>query len=170
MKTYDVYQYFGSVRKISNALGISRSAFYKWMDRGYIPLKQQQRIELLTKGALSASDSEDVIEDRELNFLPSFRYYDKKHGMCFVESIHFRKGSPPRITYVSMDNSAIKHTSFETQRLMQGIGLLDLNQKMVYEGDILRLKNGKKFIYKKMEIEERLQKLGEFKIIGNICK
>ena len=171
MKTDDLYQFFGSTKNISNAIGISRSAFYKWILRGYIPLNQQKHIELLTKGKLTAvSNKSFLIEEIDIHniYLPMFRYYDKKYGMCEVESIHFRKGKKPKIVYIKSNDRTEKFSSFITHNLMQAVKITDINGKNVYEGDILLLKNKQKFFFRSMDMVNKLKKVGKFKIIGNI--
>lgn len=167
MKTDDVYQFFVSAKNAASTIGVSRSAFYKWIDRGYIPFKQQKKIELLTKGKLTAFGIEDDMDDKGV-YLPMFRYYDKKHGMCEVESIHFRKGKKPKIVYVKPGNRMEKFSAFTTSSLMQACNVIDCEGKTVYEGDICLLKNKEKFVFTDMEMLSKLRKLGKFKIIGNI--
>ena len=163
----DVYQFFGSAKQAAVAIGISRSAFYKWIDRGFIPVKQQKSIEMLTKGKLIAFKLEDEIDDGSV-YLPKFRYYDKKNGMCKVESIHFRDGKRPKIIYVKPGNKIEKFSVFDAKNLMQAVNLLDSKGNMVYEGDILFLKDGERFVFKDIEMVSKLRKLDRFKIIGNI--
>lgn len=166
MKTDDVYQFFGSARNASKAIGVTRSAFYKWMDRGYIPLKQQKIFELLTKGKLLADIKK---EEKEFGiYLPSFRYYDKKYGICCVKSIHFRKGKSPKITYSTNGKKVENLSVFTTKNLMQGVDVVDCEGEVLYEGDICLIKNKEKFIFENIEMLTKLKKLGKFKIIGNI--
>ena len=54
MKTQDVIDFFGSREKVAEALGIeSVSSISHWKE--YVPLLRQYQIEVLTKGALTAS-------------------------------------------------------------------------------------------------------------------
>lgn len=167
MKIDEVYQFFGSAKNATSAIGVSRGSFYKWIDKGCIPIKQQKRFELLTKGKLKSFMSESDGEDYSI-CLPMFRYYDKKHGMCEVESIHFRKGKRTKIIYIKTGNRTEKFSVFNTNNLMQSFGILDCDGNAVYEGDILLLKNKEKFIFKNIEMLSKLKKLGKFKITGNI--
>lgn len=172
MKTDDVYQFFGSANKACKAIGITRTAIYKWMERGYIPVKRQKQIELLTKGKLVAEKNKSNKsykneEDTSDIFLPSFRYYDKKQGMCDVESIHFRKRQAPKIVCISRKSKKEKFSVFTTDNLMQAIDVVDSDGKTVYEGDVC-LKNKARFIFKNIEMIKSFRKLGKFKIIGNI--
>jgi hypothetical protein len=167
MKIDEVYQFFGSAKNATSAIGVSRGSFYKWIDKGFIPMKQQKRFELLTKGKLKSFASESDAEDHGI-YLPIFRYYDKKHGMCEVESIHFRKGKRTKIIYVTPANRGEKFSVFNKQNLMQSFGILDCDGNLVYEGDILLLKNKEKFVFKSVEFINKLKKLAKFKIIGNI--
>lgn len=167
----EVYQFFGSANKAANVLNITRQAFYGWIRRGYIPLKQQIKIEKITKGKLIAK-KEDANPNNTINadshYLASFRYYDKKHGMCRVESLHFRKGKLPKITYVINGNNREKFAVFDTKNLMQASDIVDSSGDFVYEGDICKLKNGEEFVFKSLDMANKLKKLGTFKIIGNI--
>lgn len=163
----EVYQFFGSPINSYKSIGISRETFFMWIKRGYIPVTAQKKIEILTKGALIArlEDTCPIIS-LETNF-PLFRYYDKKNGMCRVESIYFRAGKPPKITYVTYTQNK-KFTVFTTDNLMQAIDLQDSEGKILYEGDICRLKSGKKYIFESIEMAYQFRKLDKFKIIGNI--
>jgi len=167
----DLYQYFGTVTKIKDILGISRQTFYSWIERGYIPLDQQKKIESLTKGKLKAlippPSLTDVLKGTDV-CLPLFRFYDKKHGMCEVESLHFKKTGFPRIVYIDPNNKKNRFSAFSTTNLMQAVNIIDSNGKNVYERDILLLKNNKKFIFNNIEMIGKLKKLGKFKIIGNV--
>jgi len=170
MTTDDVYQFFGSGWKASCAIGITKSGFSKWIARGYIPFDQQKKIEKLTKGKLTAR-KEDAKKSSdkavELAYFPDFRYYDKKHGLSKVESLHFRKGKAPKITYKIKGNTLENFTSFEVKNLMQAVNLVDCEGHILYEGDIVRLKSGKKFTFEKIEMLDKLKTV-KFKIIGNI--
>lgn len=172
MTTDDVYQFFGSAVKASYAIGITRAAFSAWIKRGFIPIEQQKKIEKITKGKLIAR-KEDAkkpnSDEAELtSYLPNFRYYDKKHGMCKVEAIHFRKGKQPKITYVIEGNNIEKFSVFSTKNLMQASDFVDSCGHTVFEGDILLLKNKEKFIFKSLDLANKLKKLGKFKIIGSV--
>lgn len=173
MKIDDLYQFFGSVTKIADSLGISRNSFYKWVARGSIPIKQQEYLEILTEGKLKASKKDCYNfdnEEKESTFLyfPLFRYYDKKNGMCEVKSINFRQGKSPKIIYIREKNKKQNFYSFNSETLMQAVNVKDINGKVVYEGDILLLKNKEKFIFESIDMIGKLKKLGKFKIIGNI--
>lgn len=48
MKTQDVIDYFGSVRNVAEALGLSVQAIYGWGDS--VPRSRWAHIELATKG------------------------------------------------------------------------------------------------------------------------
>jgi len=172
MTTDDVYEFFGSGWKASCAIGITKSAFSAWIKRGYIPLKQQIRIQKITKGKLIALEKDakkslDKTNEPECTYLPNFRYYDKKHGMCRVESLHFRKGKPPKITYVVEGNNTEKFASFNTENLMQACDLVDCEGKTLYEGDICLLSRGRKFTFKSIDMRDKLDII-KFIIIGNI--
>jgi hypothetical protein len=173
MTTDEVYQYFGTAYAAAKAMGITKQAFSEWIKNGFIPLKRQKKIEALTKGKLIAREEEakkpipssQDEKEGKLNYLPNFRYYDKKYGMCKVESIHFRKGKRPQITYLVKGK---KLTSFTAKYLMQAADVVDFYCNPVFEGDILKLKNGEKFIFESLDMANKLKKLGEFKIIGSV--
>jgi len=172
MKTDDVYQFFGSAWKAACAIGIAKQSFSNWIRRGFIPFKSQIKIEKITKGKLRAreEDAKKPQEDEtqvESTYLPSFRYYDKKHGMCRVESLHFRKSKLPKITYVVEGNNKEKFAVFNTKNLMQATYLLDSKGIRLYEGDICLI-NKCRFIFKNIEMANEFKEFGKFKIIGNI--
>lgn len=187
MTIEEVYQYFGSAYAAAKAIGVTKQAFSEWIKHGFIPIKRQEKIEHLTKGKLIARSEDakkpdiNITGESESNYLPNFRYYDKKNGMCKVESIHFRKGNRPKITYVVEGNNKRKFTVFSTRNLMQAADLVDWYNHPVFEGDILQFenngnKNGEKFIFKSINqinqlkklINNKLNKNLRFKIIGNI--
>jgi hypothetical protein len=173
MKTDDLYQFFGSAIKAAKAIGVQRATFYTWIERGYIPIKQQKNIELLTKGKLVSDKNKnhkfyesDV--DSSIIYLPAFRYYDKKHGMCNIESMHFRHMKVPKIIYVTKGNKKKKFTVFTSENIMQAIDMVDCDGKTVYEGDVCLINKKEKFVFESIEMTKKLKKLGKFKIIGNI--
>lgn len=51
MKKSDVIEFFGSVREVSEALGISGTAIYKWDE--LIPEKRAARLHVITEGRLA---------------------------------------------------------------------------------------------------------------------
>jgi hypothetical protein len=176
MTVDEVYQFFGSGTKAADAIGVSRSCFGRWVKNGRIPIAQQMKFEEISKGKLTAIKEEIrpsrkifvVEEDSNTVVLPFFRYYDNKHGMFPVDSILFRKGKSPKITYAPFQRKNEKLSVFNTENLMQASSLVDCDGKTVYEGDILRLKHGKKVTFESIEMTETIKKLGKFKIIGNI--
>lgn len=54
MKKVDAIRYYGTQRKLADALGISQAAISKWPDD--VPLLRQYQIERLTGGALKVQD------------------------------------------------------------------------------------------------------------------
>ncbi len=166
MTVEEVYQYFGSACAAANAIGISRQSFAMFIKQGYVPLKTQRKIEKFTNGKLTIGRED--LKDLKENYLPNFRYYDKKHGMCQVESIRFRKGKAPKITYISEKDNRKKFTSFDVENLMQATGLVDINDIPVFEGDIIQLENGKKLTIESFCMKIKINKNSEFIIIGNI--
>lgn len=173
MTPEDVYQFFGSGHKAALALDISRYGFSKWITAGRIPFKRQVKIEKITKGKLKANTEDakkiNPKDIKELNYFPNFRYYDKKNGLCRVESLHFRKGKPVKIVYVIEGNKREKFTSFLSENLMEAYGIIDLYSKPLFEGDIVQFKNGDQLTFQSKEEMIKLKKKnGQFKIIGNI--
>lgn len=173
MTAEEVYQYFGSAYSAAKAIGITKQSFSEWIEKRFIPFNRQIEIQKITKGKLIAREedakkpSKDAV-NTELNYLPNYRYYDKKRGMCRVDSINFRKGKPPKITYMVKGNNREKFSVFSAKNLMQAADLLDSKGKMLYEGDICLLKNGEKFIFKSLDMVNKLKKAGKFKIIGSV--
>lgn len=53
MKTSDVVAYFGSKKKVADALGVGKSAITNWGEN--VPESRQYQIELITNGALKSS-------------------------------------------------------------------------------------------------------------------
>jgi len=54
MTLQEVIKVFGSGYNLSKCLGIRAQNFTRWKKQGYIPEKQQWRIEKLTNGQLKA--------------------------------------------------------------------------------------------------------------------
>jgi DNA-binding transcriptional regulator Cro len=168
MTVDEVYQFFGSARKAAKAINVTAAAFSLWLKKGRIPMGQQRKFEQVTKHILNAR-----IEDTEPNislstYFPNFRYFDKKYGMVGVESIHFRKGERPKITYSLPGKKIEKLSKFNNENLMQAIDLQDYEGNILYEGDIILLKNKEKFVFKNIEMIHTIKRFGKFKIIGNI--
>jgi hypothetical protein len=175
----DVYQFFGSANKASKAIGVTRGVVSKWTTAGYIPFEQQKKFQSFTKKKLIArvEDTKKYNKNHKADsdaapeyYLPSFKYFDKKNGMCEVESIYFRRGKPPKIIYAVTDNKCEKFTTFTTETLIQAINVLDKDGKMVYEGDICLLSTREKFIVTDRNLANTLKRAGKFKIIGNILE
>lgn len=174
MKVEDVYQFFGSANKASKAIGIVRATFSVWVRNGYIPFRKQKKIESITNGKLIAKH-EDAINPVNYDTdtvqspcFPIFRYFNEKHGMCEVESIHFRKGKSPKITYKISGIVKANFSSFDTKYLMQAVNLIDSDGKILYEGDICLLKNRKKLVFDSIDKLETFKKLDKFKIVDNV--
>lgn len=173
----EVYQFFGSLGKASKITGIQRNTIWNWTQRGYVPFKQQKKIEEITKRKLIASkkhakkpdcDDEDENNNKPIIYLPKFRYYDDKYGMCEVESLHFRKDRCPKITYKVKGKPREKFSSFDIKRLTQASNLTDDVGELLFESDICNLKNGKKIVFS-FSMKEKIENI-KFKIIGNTFK
>ena len=54
MSPKEICDYYGSIRAAARAIGISRGAIHKWIDKGYVPIKRQIHLEALTNGDLKA--------------------------------------------------------------------------------------------------------------------
>jgi len=52
MTINQIIKHFGSLYKLSKALGTCHKTPYRWRDNDYIPLKWQKKIEDLTEGKL----------------------------------------------------------------------------------------------------------------------
>jgi hypothetical protein len=173
MTPEEVYQYFGSAYAAAKAIGITKQSFSYWIEKRFIPFNRQIEIQKITKGKLRAREEDakklnpNNTNESKTNYLPNFRYYDKKHGMCRVESLHFRKGKVPKITYVVEGNNKEKFSVFNTKNLIQASDLFDSKGIRLYEGDIC-LNNKVRFIFKNIEMANEFKKFGKFKIIGNI--
>lgn len=174
MTAEEVYQYFGSAYAAAKAIGISKQSFSEWIEKRFIPFTRQIQIEKITKGKLVALEEDAKKPDpkkaleSDSHYLPNFRYFHKKYGMCKVESIYFRKGKLPKITFVVDGNNKEKFAVFDTKNLMQASDLVDSSGKTVFEGDVCLLKNGDEFIFESLDMKNKLKKSGKFKIIGNI--
>lgn len=179
MTVDEVYEFFGSAVKATAAIGLKRANFSLWVKNRRIPLKSQKKFEKVTQGKLIANEELEkkqserkkfdfILDEEKPVLLPFFRYYDKKYGMLVVDSIHFKKGRNPRITYAPFQRKNEKFSVLNTENLMQATSLIDCEGKTLYEGDILLLKNGKKVTFESIEMTETIKKLGKFKIIGNI--
>lgn len=170
MTPENVYEFFGSGIKVAKAIDIHKRTFYEWLKKGYIPYAQQRKIEAVTKGKLIANAEHIYLRSYGAIILPIFRYYDEKYGICWVESLHFRHGYPPKITYKTEGKNSIKLSTFNVDNLMQAVDIIDEKGIYLFEGDICLLKNKKKFLFKKIEddIEKAHQLLKSFEIIGTI--
>ena len=169
MTLEEVYEFYGSARRASKAIGVTRQAFYTWLKRGFIPVDQQNKYHALTKGILKA-DKNPKANMKLLNILaihlPTFRYYSESMGMCHVKGLTFRKGTSPRISYCNHSNHQLSFSSFNTNNLMQLTELKDIKGIHLYEGDII-LCEGEEIIFNNIYQLYDL-KLDEFLIIGNI--
>jgi hypothetical protein len=170
----EVYQFFGSLGKASKITGIQKNTIWNWTQRGYVPFKQQKKIEEITKRKLIANkkdarkpecDEGDENNKKPVIYLPKFRYHDDKYGMCEVESLHFRKDRCPKITYKVKGKSREKFSSFVTEKLMQASNLTDSDGEILFEGDICKFKSGKKLVFS-FDTKEKFENI-TFKIIGN---
>jgi hypothetical protein len=161
----DVYKHFGSGSRAANAIGLTRAAFYKWTKRGFIPLTQQKKFESITNGILLADKKDTNVPKSRIYTI--FRFYDKKYGMRNVKSIYFMEKKGIKIIYIG-GGKRISTIVPNIKNIMQAVDLKDVDGKILYEGDIVVLKNGKKFIFKNNKMVDKLKKLGQFKIVGNI--
>lgn len=169
MSPNEVYEYYGSGTIINKTLGLSHNAFSEWSKRGLIPLLQQLRLEKLTNGALVANEAHAFkgVESKEIH-LPSYRYFDKEHGLCRVISLIFMTGRRTKITYVTDKESSRKMVSFNAENLMQAVDVKDRNQQTVFEGDIVQIDKDKYYTFAHVSNVEALKDLGEFTIVGHI--
>jgi hypothetical protein len=60
MTYLDVIRFYGSVRDIAQATGVSYQAVYKWQETDTIPPVRQYHFETLTEGKLKADNGEDA--------------------------------------------------------------------------------------------------------------
>lgn len=116
MTLEEVYKFYGSTEELCKAIGITRQALVYWKEKGYVPLRAQTHIELITKGKLIAN--KEHFNKFVKKTIPSvFKYNDKKLGLCEVISLHFTKGVPPKIIYISPQNGK-KVTVFNEKHLI----------------------------------------------------
>jgi hypothetical protein len=174
MTIQELYVYFGSLNKAANAIGVPRGNCYNWLKRGYIPLKKQRKIEEITKGVLKLrkSDIKKAHQDEEdtLLYFPNFRYYDETDERIYpVESILFREGQPPKITYLK-SNKREKYSAFNTNNLMQSTEIMDDKGELLFEKDIILFESGEKFIFKDLSLLNKVKKAKGFSIIGNVLE
>ena len=171
MTLEEVYQFYGNATKAADAVNVSRQTFHKWMRKGNIPLNQQKRYEKFSCGKLKSADEgiEYIINQDKYTF-PLFRYYSETVGMSDVHSLSYIPGIKPRIIYYCPYNRQLKFSSFNADNLMQSTTLMDVNNKILYEGDIVRLKE-KDVTLKKIydyDVLSLINESDEFLIIGNI--
>jgi hypothetical protein len=55
MTLEDIKNYFGNAYRFGKDTKMSPSTWTNWMERGYIPIASQMRLEHITKGALKAN-------------------------------------------------------------------------------------------------------------------
>ena len=60
MTPSEVVAHFGSVRRVTETLGITQQAFSNWQRRGYIPLGRQYELQILTGGRLVAEREKEA--------------------------------------------------------------------------------------------------------------
>jgi hypothetical protein len=171
MTLEEVYQFYGSATKAAEAVNVTRQSFHGWLRQGFIPENQQKRYEKLTNGVLKASSIiEKPSSKHQVASFPHFRYYSETLGMCEVHSLTYFSEREPRIMYYCPSNRQLKFSSFQPENLMQSLGLLDLNNKMLYEGDMVLVEKNE-FTVASMYDYEVLLKLNnahEILIIGNL--
>ena len=54
MTTDDIIEYFKNSYRFKEKTGMSCSTYLNWMKKGFVPLKSQIQLELITKGELKA--------------------------------------------------------------------------------------------------------------------
>lgn len=54
MNLEQTLKYYGSIKNMADAIGVSRQTIYLWKSKGAIPYSRQAQIELETKGKLKA--------------------------------------------------------------------------------------------------------------------
>ena len=54
MNLEETIKYYGSIKNLADAIGVSRQTIYLWKDKGAIPYARQAQIELETRGKLKA--------------------------------------------------------------------------------------------------------------------
>ncbi len=169
MTVEEVYEHYGSAWLVNKALGMSHGSFYAWKKRGFIPLIQQFRLEKLTSGALVANEAHVYKTEKTHEIhLPAFRYFDKKHGLCRVESLVCNADMRTKITYVIPEKRERKVATFNREFLMQAADIKDSKQQTVFEGDIVQIAKGKYYTFAHVSNVEVLKDLGEFTIVGHI--
>lgn len=61
----EVTNYFTSMHRATLALGIAASNITQWRSKGYIPLKQQFRLAMITNGELLPDDNDPALLVKE---------------------------------------------------------------------------------------------------------
>lgn len=56
MTVDDIKSYFKTVRRASEAIGVTTQCFYSWKKAGTVPRRAQLEYQLLTKGVLKAGE------------------------------------------------------------------------------------------------------------------
>lgn len=54
MNLEEALKYYGSIKSLADAIGVSRQTIYLWKEKGSIPYSRQAQIELETRGKLKA--------------------------------------------------------------------------------------------------------------------
>lgn len=170
MTLEEVYQYYGSANQACKALGLTRQSFTAWNKRGYIPMLQQLRLEKLTNGKLCANESHAHKQEGAVEIhLPAYRYYDKKHGLCPVESLVFQPGKKAKVIYSVDAVRAKKISTFVTKYLMKAVDVKDSFGNYVFEGDVIAYNEGRDyFIFDTEKKVDELKSLGAIAIAGHI--
>lgn len=177
MTLEEIHEYYGSAVEACRALGISQPNFSVWNRRGYVPLLQQMRIEKLTGGVLCANEEHAYKKERSAGiYLPSYRFFSTKYGMCPVSCITFNLGKKPRISYIAkIDKNQYgmteykKIVSFDRKYLMQAVDVLDINGNYVYEGDVIRAKKrSNPFVFRNIAMLPQLKELQGIRVVSHI--
>jgi len=171
MTVDEVCQYFGNGTKAAKAIGCERAAFSYWVKKGYIPYSSQLKFEKVTKGKLVAEPNKEIVHNSNEIFLPNFRFYNPKLGMCKVLSLTFRDGRVPMIKYFHPKKPKSILSSFDTKYLCQGTLIKDMDGAYLYEKDIVLISSEKSSEPLKRIIENitdayKMKDIN-FKIIGN---
>lgn len=170
MRIEDVYAFYDSSHDIQDALGITRQALSNWKKRGYIPWEKQLWLQDITNGKLQASREHLKPEQLSKIYLPQFRYFDKKIGMCKVVSLYFNEGRKVRIVYKESLSDKKSYSTYIDDFLMQASHIKDINGNFVFEGDVVAYEGSKDKYYILKDIADTnvLQVLNKIEVIGHI--
>lgn len=162
MTLLELQQQYISKSEFAKSTGMTGALYSKLFKKGYIPYDTQKRIEMATDGALKAR-KEDAVPKRKITLLhPSYRYYDEEFGLCHVHKIICTRGAKTKYVYTV---NGITKTGMDEKMVRCSADIYDNAGDLIFEGDVIRFKNGRKMVFKNTEQQRKSLINTDFKIV-----